>query len=778
MATEIGALRALLSASIAEFEKDMGKAADAVGKFEKRFNAYGKAFAKAGAVMSLAITAPIVAFGSKALAAFKESENAAADVNAVLATMGQRAGFTSQQLQDMAAGLQATTRFGDDEILSKVTANLLTFGNVSGDVFRRAQEAALDLSQRLGTDLQSSAIQLGKALNDPIKGVTALTRVGVSFTAAQKDTIKALVETGRTAEAQDLILKELERQYGNVAEAAAQTTSGQLDQLANQWNDVEEEIGKLIAEFLPPLIEMLKEVVAWVRDLTPEQKKWAIEIAGVAAAIGPLLIGLGSLSFALSGIATVIRVVLIPAFAALLAHPIIAGAVIIGAGIGYLIDQFNDADEATKRWHKSMDDLLATVRLVAGIANGTIKAELADPNYKLPATPDALMAALAPQGPVAAADTLEEAGIGDKPRQKISEFKAGLNDARRAAEEAKKAIKDLAEATVDASRSVRDFGGGGLAPLEQRLADVKDRYDDIKKSIEEQITEHAKLGAKNAEAAASIAKLKQSLVDLEGAYKSATEATKAQYAAEQTLADMRAARDASEVKAQMADLARAGGDGGVLTESMARVQEAERKLADLRISNTERQAQWEMSYDAAVRANDTAEAQRLLVLIELAKQLGVQLEATSGQQMADQTRIADAFSQFADDLSNEITDMILDWKFDLEGLRNVWKQLARDLFIKPFTDSVTSGLGSFLKQFAGGHAAGGTLAPGEWGFAGEEGVEPIFAGRRPLHVIPHEDMAKGSGGVTVVQNITTPDYGAFRSNRRQMARQAKEAMGA
>jgi phage-related minor tail protein len=100
-----------------------------------------------------------------------------------------------------------------------VTVNLLTFGNVSGEAFDRAQMAAVNLSARLGQDLQSSAVQVGKALNDPIKGVTALGRVGVSFTEQQKEQIKAMTKVGDVAGAQSLILAQLEKQYGGSAEA-------------------------------------------------------------------------------------------------------------------------------------------------------------------------------------------------------------------------------------------------------------------------------------------------------------------------------------------------------------------------------------------------------------------------------------------------------------------------------------------------------------------------------------------------------------------------------
>src|SRR5262245_66611796 len=80
------------------------------------------------------------------------------------------------------------------------------------------------MSAALGQDGKASAIQLGKALNDPIKGVTALQRVGVSFTKSQKNQIKALVESGNTLGAQKVILRELGKEFGGAAKAATDPT--------------------------------------------------------------------------------------------------------------------------------------------------------------------------------------------------------------------------------------------------------------------------------------------------------------------------------------------------------------------------------------------------------------------------------------------------------------------------------------------------------------------------------------------------------------------------
>jgi hypothetical protein len=83
-------------------------------------------------------------------------------------------------------------------------------------------------------------------LNDPIKGITALQRVGVSFTKSQKDQIKTLVDSGKTLDAQKLILRELGKEFGGAAEASADP----LQKLGVVIKNLEEKIG---LAFLPTL---------------------------------------------------------------------------------------------------------------------------------------------------------------------------------------------------------------------------------------------------------------------------------------------------------------------------------------------------------------------------------------------------------------------------------------------------------------------------------------------------------------------------------------------
>lgn len=170
--------------------------------------------------------------------------------------------MTRDELVNLANELQGVTRFSDEAIIGGESL-LLTFTNIGKDVFPDVTKIMLDMSTAMKQDLKSSAIQLGKALNNPLEGLTALTRVGVMFTKQQEKQIKALMNMGDVAGAQRIILAELEKEFGGSAEAAGQTFAGQLDILKNKFSDIQEAIGGA-------LLPVLQDVLAGVGPILDE----------------------------------------------------------------------------------------------------------------------------------------------------------------------------------------------------------------------------------------------------------------------------------------------------------------------------------------------------------------------------------------------------------------------------------------------------------------------------------------------------------------------------
>jgi hypothetical protein len=232
--------------------RNVGNAAERTGKQADGFGGSMAGAAKGldGLVSGLKVAG--AAFAGAAIVSGLKSLFNAADESAritartenVIKTMGNAAGISADQVGDLAGAIAAKTGI-DDEAIQSGQNLLLTFSKVrnevgeGNDIFNRTSRIMVDMSAAMGTDASGSAIQLGKALNDPIRGITALTRVGVAFTEQQKEQIRTLVESGDTLGAQRIILGELEKQFGGAAEAM----STPLDRAKVAVGNLAEELG-------------------------------------------------------------------------------------------------------------------------------------------------------------------------------------------------------------------------------------------------------------------------------------------------------------------------------------------------------------------------------------------------------------------------------------------------------------------------------------------------------------------------------------------------------
>lgn len=296
---------------------------------------------KVGAAMSAAVTLPLTLLAKSSIQAADIQAKAEAKVQQALLQTGNAAGYTLDQLKKLAAETQSKTLFGDEEILSGVTAKLLSFTNITGENFRRLQGLVLDFSTQMKVDASQAAVTLGKALDNPIKATTQLNRVGITFTELEKKKIKALTDAGRAAEAQALILDKLNAKFGGQAEAAARTGAGAIKQMQNAWGDLKETIGTVLMPYVVALANRLKELFERLQTLSPATKKVIIVIGAFVAAIGPLLLALGSLNLILPAIKSGV-VALTGALPALkaaiasLASPLgLILALVVGIGVAY-----------------------------------------------------------------------------------------------------------------------------------------------------------------------------------------------------------------------------------------------------------------------------------------------------------------------------------------------------------------------------------------------------------------------------------------------------------
>jgi hypothetical protein len=322
---------------------------------------------KLGQSITTSLTLPLAGMAALSVQAFRDQAKAVAQVEQGLKSTGNVAGKTLRELQDLASDLQKNTLFGDEDILQNATAQLLTFTNITGKEFDRTQKAALDLATRLDGDLKSASIQLGKALNDPIANLSALSRSGIQFSQEQKELIKTLAETGELAKAQGIILDELEKQYGGSAEAAAKADGG-ITQLRNAIGDLGEEFGKIITQNLQPFIKRVMSIIEGFQGLDEGVKRAIVALGGLAAAFGPILFFLPQIITQLGLLAT-----------ALAANPILAAAGVITAigvalkamksdaveartSIEELRDSFKELDEESRKQKRA--EKAATIELL------------------------------------------------------------------------------------------------------------------------------------------------------------------------------------------------------------------------------------------------------------------------------------------------------------------------------------------------------------------------------------------------------------------------------
>lgn len=224
----------------------------------------GRAFtslAKIGIAGAIAGVAGLGFVMKKSMDEFIEGQVGIAQTNAVLKSTGGIAGVTAEAIDEMNKKLSTTTMFSDDAVRSGQNM-LLTFTKIGKDTFPEATQVMLDMSQALGQDVKSSAIQLGKALQDPILGVTALRRVGVNFGEAEETMIETMVKAGDTMGAQKFILKELQTEFGGSAVAAGQTFAGSLAIMKQKMDDVKESIGQALFTAIQPFVDKLSEWAA------------------------------------------------------------------------------------------------------------------------------------------------------------------------------------------------------------------------------------------------------------------------------------------------------------------------------------------------------------------------------------------------------------------------------------------------------------------------------------------------------------------------------------
>lgn len=341
----------------------------AAASLSDRVGRVGQSMQRMGAMGSIASAGVIAAFRGS-LDLYDEQARAETKVAQAIRATGGAAGFTAAELKQVASDLQSVSRFGDEAILNGVTAQLLTFKNIAGDTFLTAQKAALDLATVLDRDLMGTSIMLGKALNDPARGVAALAKAGVTFSDEQKQIIKDMQAMGDIAGAQKLILDEIASAYGGQAEAARQTGAGIRDAWVNTWGDIKEVVGGVLAQMLPIILDPLQRIAAAFQAMTPEGQKAAVMFGALAVALPPLI---GALGLVVSGLAA-------------LSGPIglaVAGIAALAGAVAYFWPESDKAAKATDTLVLALGDEITQSQLLQQALNSGVAMSVATAEQKL-----------------------------------------------------------------------------------------------------------------------------------------------------------------------------------------------------------------------------------------------------------------------------------------------------------------------------------------------------------------------------------------------------------
>lgn len=242
-------------------------------KLQSSIGSLGRNFAAAGVAIGAA--GAVIAKNAQSLARI---ERINAQTAQTIKSMGNASKISAGQVETLAGDLEKLTAT-EAESIQEGANLLLTFRNLKNeagagnDIFNQTTAIMVDMGRALNEGASASAIRLGKALNDPIRGLTALRKVGVQFDEQQENQIKTMQQSGDIMGAQKIILAELQAQFGGSGAAYAQTFSGQLELMGHELGTIGEEATMAV---MPALQGMVTELRALIPVIGP-QLKAAIE---------------------------------------------------------------------------------------------------------------------------------------------------------------------------------------------------------------------------------------------------------------------------------------------------------------------------------------------------------------------------------------------------------------------------------------------------------------------------------------------------------------------
>ncbi len=331
MSRRIADLLIKIGADSYEFQQKAHQVERNLGSLEKRLTSLGKS-------LSVKLTAPLAALGAVAL---KNADTQQQAEQRLLTALKGRTDI-QQRLIAQAAELQSRSVLGDEVVIGQ-QAYLASLG-MTEEQIGRVIEASAQLSAATGMTLDSAVKNLAKTFG----GLTG--ELGESIPKLKELTVEQL----KNGEAVDFILEN----YKGFAESAAQTALGPLRQLNNAWGDFLEQIGAAMMPFATKVTRALTVVVQMLQPLSPAMKQVLVVVAGLAAAIGPLSLGVGAVIKVLPMLSAGLTALLSPV------GLVVAAIVAMGAAFAYariekqkMIDEMAESDSLEELERKLRDNL-------------------------------------------------------------------------------------------------------------------------------------------------------------------------------------------------------------------------------------------------------------------------------------------------------------------------------------------------------------------------------------------------------------------------------------
>ncbi len=295
--------QAAAARAAAEQKAETGKLGEVMNAAGKRVLVFAAAYISLKTAMSAvkSVTNFVLDGFKSVFSGASEAEQVLGQLNAALSSTGNAIGLTAEQLQKMGLEMRKSSMLSVEQITEMQTA-LLTYTDIAADEFPRALQVAIDQQQRLGISITRSAELVGMALQDPSKAMVALGRQGFKLEEGQKQLLKQMEDTGRTAEAQAIIMDMLAESYGGSASAAKfGTFKGIWKGITDTFSDFQSKIADagafdLIKDKLQSFSERLVELE---QDGTLENLAKAISNAFVEGAnkVEEFVTKLGTIDF-------------------------------------------------------------------------------------------------------------------------------------------------------------------------------------------------------------------------------------------------------------------------------------------------------------------------------------------------------------------------------------------------------------------------------------------------------------------------------------------------